>query len=99
MQFILKNEEIWAGIPSRQRQILQMIYKRGLEIKLQIKDLLVLKEIGSQATIHSAISKLVDDKYLKLTPSKTDGRVKYVTLEIKSTALFSKLEKVTQESA
>ena len=98
-QFIAKNEKIWIGIPFRHRQILQMIYKQDSEAKLQVKDLLALKEIGSQATIHSVISKLVADKYLKLTPSKTDARVKFVTFAPKGTAIFSKLEKLAKESA
>ena len=99
IQFIAKNEKVWAGMPSRQRQILQIVYKQDLKIQLQVQDLLSLKEIGSQATIHSDISKLVADKYLKLTPSKIDARVKFVTLASKGSTLFSKLEKLTQVSA
>lgn len=98
-QFIIKNDKIWIGISSRERQILQFIYKHDSKTNLQVKDLLVLKEFGSQATIHAAISKLVTDKYLKFTSSKMDARVKFVTFAPKGTSLFSKLEKLIQESA
>ena len=47
---------------------------------LNVKDLLSLKEIASQATIHGRLKQLVAKKLIVLNEDKVDGRVKEVTL-------------------
>lgn len=47
---------------------------------LQVKDLLALKEIASQATLHGATKKLIAKKLLTTKADKADGRVKHVHL-------------------
>jgi len=45
-----------------------------------VKDLLFLKEIASQATIHGRLKHLVKAKLITLKPHKEDGRLKEVAL-------------------
>ena len=47
---------------------------------LNVKDLLLLKEIASQATIHGRLKHLVNAKLITLKSDKDDGRVKEVVL-------------------
>jgi hypothetical protein len=47
---------------------------------LNVKDLLSLKEIASQATIHGRLKQLVAKKLIVLNEDKVDGRVKEVML-------------------
>jgi len=47
---------------------------------LNVKDLLSLKEIASQATIHGRLKHLVDSKLITLHSNKDDGRLKEVAL-------------------
>lgn len=47
---------------------------------LNVKDLLSLKEIASQATIHGRLKHLVNAKLITLKSDKDDGRVKEVVL-------------------
>jgi hypothetical protein len=47
---------------------------------LNIKDLLSLKEIASQATIHARLKHLVNAKLITHKSDKNDGRVKEVVL-------------------
>ena len=47
---------------------------------LNVKDLLSLKEIASQATIHGRLKHLVNVKLITLKSDKDDGRVKEVVL-------------------
>jgi len=45
-----------------------------------VKDLLPLKEIASQATIHGRLKHLVNAKLITLKSSKDDGRLKEIAL-------------------
>jgi DNA-binding MarR family transcriptional regulator len=47
---------------------------------LNVKDLLSLKEIASQATIHGRLKHLVKAKLITLKSNKDDGRLKEVVL-------------------
>ena len=47
---------------------------------LYVKDLLSLKEVASQATIHGRLKHLVDSKLITLKSNKADGRLKEVVL-------------------
>ena len=47
---------------------------------LYVKDLLLLKEVASQATIHGRLKHLVDSKLITLKSNKADGRLKEVVL-------------------
>ena len=47
---------------------------------LNVKDLLPLKEIASQATIHGRLKHLVNAKLITLKSNKDDGRLKEIAL-------------------
>jgi DNA-binding MarR family transcriptional regulator len=47
---------------------------------LNVKDLLPLKEIASQATIHGRLKHLVNTKLITLKSNKDDGRLREVVL-------------------
>lgn len=49
------------------------------EVNLSVSDLILLKDIASQATLHSVTKNLIDLKLIKATVSKNDGRCKHVT--------------------
>jgi len=45
---------------------------------LTVLDLILLKEIASQATLHSVLKNLIENKLIKTETSKQDGRRKFV---------------------
>ena len=47
---------------------------------LQVKDLLALREVASQATLHGSIKKLVNKKLITKRESQEDARVKFIKL-------------------
>lgn len=47
---------------------------------IYVKDLISLKHIASQATLHKALSSLIDKDLIKLITDKQDGRLKTVHL-------------------
>ena len=48
------------------------------KVELTVLDLILLKEIASQATLHSVMKALVENKLIKTETSKEDGRRKFV---------------------
>jgi DNA-binding MarR family transcriptional regulator len=48
-------------------------------VALSVLDLILMKEIASQATLHSITKLLIDSKLIKAEVSKTDARRKYVS--------------------
>jgi DNA-binding MarR family transcriptional regulator len=47
-------------------------------VTLSVLDLILLKEIASQATLHSITKRLIDSKLIKTEVCKVDGRRKYI---------------------
>jgi DNA-binding MarR family transcriptional regulator len=90
--FISGKEKIWHGLPNRERQILEVVLMHRANTLLRVSDLLKLRKLGSQATLHTALMKLKTTHYLNLTTDTEDGRVKFVSLAPKGTALFKNLE-------
>lgn len=48
------------------------------KVILTVLDLILLKEIASQATLHSVLKGLIENKLIKTEISKQDGRRKFV---------------------
>jgi len=48
------------------------------KVELTVLDLILLKEIASQATLHSILKSLIESKLVKTEISKQDGRRKFV---------------------
>lgn len=66
---------------------------------LVVGDLISLKEIASQATLHGAVKRLAVNGYLKLQASKTDGRIKNVVLGKKGIARQAELSKALEAAS
>lgn len=61
--------------------LLSFITKASGENRLlNVKDLLSLKEVASQATIHGRLKKLIDKDLIQLKVNSSDGRLKEVEL-------------------
>jgi len=48
------------------------------KVELTVLDLILLKEIASQATLHAVLKSLIENKLIKTEISKQDGRRKFV---------------------
>ena len=48
------------------------------KVILTVLDLILLKDIASQATLHSVMKSLIENKLIKTETSKEDGRRKFV---------------------
>jgi DNA-binding MarR family transcriptional regulator len=64
----------------KQVMVLEAVLSAHAEkVPLSVLDLILLKEIASQATLHSITKLLIDIKLIKTDVSRTDARRKYVT--------------------
>ena len=86
-------------LDSLSREILEHISKQIILNKNNpvVGDILILNQLGSQATLHKRLHALVDDGYLKLKPTK-DGRVKQIELTKKSDKYFSALNQILEKA-
>ena len=82
------------------KEILEHISKNIIlnEGKFVVGDILILKQIGSQATLHKRLHALIADGYLKLKPAD-DGRVKQIELTKKAHKYFSNLSQALEKAA
>ena len=65
--------------------------------KIVVGDILMLSQLGSQATLHKRLHALVDDGYLKLK-STNDGRVKQIELTKKANKYFAGLSQALEKA-
>jgi DNA-binding MarR family transcriptional regulator len=92
--FISGKQKIWAGLPNREQQILEAVFKNPPTHLQKVKDLLKRKELGSQATVHAALTRLKKMHFLILTNDEGDGRVKLISLAPKAILIFKSLGKL-----
>ena len=90
--FISGKEKIWRGLPNREQQILESVLIHNPNVRQRVSDVLKLRKLGSQATLHAALMKLKSSHLLMLTTSTRDSRVKFVSLAPRGVALFKSLE-------
>lgn len=100
IKFLQLTESIHAkhGLDNHEKQLVDFV---GLAVikgdtDLVVGDLISLKEIASQATLHGVVSRLAKNGYLKLETSKTDGRIKNVVLGKKGIARQAELSKALE---
>ena len=77
----------------REKRLLDFVAASSAEGNLQVKDLLCLSNIGSQATVHGAIKRLVKKGFISLVEDAEDKRGKRLKLTKKSLARYAALEK------
>ncbi|MGV0981794.1 MAG: MarR family transcriptional regulator [Polynucleobacter sp.] len=83
------------GLDGMDVLLLNVIAKASAEKRiLNVKDLLTLKEIASQATIHGRLKKLVDKKLVVLKANGGDARLKEVVLTKLAHNRYEMLSKV-----
>ncbi len=92
--FISGKQKIWAGLPNREQHILEAVLKHPSNHHQKVQDLLQLKELGSQATVHAALTRLKKLNLLILTTDEGDGRIKLVSLAPKAMRIFRSLGKL-----
>lgn len=63
---------------------------------MYVKDLITLNQIASQATLHKALSNLIDKKLLAYKADKDDGRLKEVHLTKLANKRYEELSKVIE---
>lgn len=55
-----------------------ILFSYADKVVLTVLDLILLKEIASQATLHAVMKTLIENKLIKTEISKEDGRRKFV---------------------
>ena len=79
--------------------LLNVIAKASYEERtLYVKDLLGLKEVASQATIHGRLKRLAEKKLISLKVNGVDGRVKEVMLTKLANKRFELLSKAIDKA-
>lgn len=99
LTFLKASDKLWFGITAKQREVLLAVIRRGLSNPYRVQDVIGMRSIASQATLHKELSQLVSQGYLVLKPSLSDGRVKFVFLTRKGSALEAQLNKLLARAA
>ena len=96
---ILDKSNRQLDIDAIDELLLNVIAKASYkEHTLNVKDLLGLKEIASQATIHGRLKKLAEKKLISLKGNGIDGRIKEVILTKLATKRFELLSKAIEKA-
>jgi len=98
-RFIAKEEKIWGGMPSRERQILKIILGRKLDCPLRVMGVIEDPQFGSRATAHAALNRLLSSNFLQYKECGQKDRSKFIVLSSKGAGLFKRLEKLFLASA
>jgi DNA-binding MarR family transcriptional regulator len=94
LTFLEASNQLWVGITANQRQVLAEVIKRDSTNLYRVQDIIGMRSIASQATLHKTLSELVDQGYLVLQACPSDGRVKFVALTKKANLLISRINKL-----
>ena len=98
LTFLEASNKLWAGITANQREVLLAVIKRDSSDPYRVQDIIGMRLIASQATLHKALSELVTQGYLALQASPSDSRVKFVVLARKGSALEARLTKILSQA-
>ena len=93
-RFIAKEEKIWGGMQSRERQILKSIMLRKLDNPVRVMGVIEDPQFGSRATAHAALNRLLLTDFLQYKDYGQNDRSKFIVLSPKGVSLFAKLEKL-----
>ena len=94
LTFLEASNKLWAGISANLREVLIAVIKRDSSNPYRVQDIIGMRSIASQATLHKALTEVVSKGYLVFKPSLSDSRVKFVFLTKKGSALEAKLNKL-----
>lgn len=90
-RFAVAKEKLWKGMPDREIRVLKTILAQDPNNPLMVKDLINTSALGSPATIHAALTSLVNSGHLKHATLPSAGRSKFIYLTPISKTLFKKL--------
>jgi DNA-binding MarR family transcriptional regulator len=99
LTFLEASNKLWAGITANQREVLIAVIKRDSSNPYRIQDIIGMRSIASQATLHKALTEVVSKGYLVFKPSLSDSRVKFVFLTRKGSTLEAQLNKLLTRAA
>ena len=99
LTFLETSNKLWAGLTANQRQVLEAVIKRDSANHYRVQDIIGMRSIASQATLHTALTELVTQDYLALEATPSDGRVKFVVLTKKANLLISRINKLLAQAA
>jgi len=94
LNFLTATEKISAQFSDHEKQVLKVIFMRGSGDPFHVQDIITMKTIASQATLHKTLTDLVKSGYLTLKTSKEDGRVKYVVMTKKASKLLEQINRL-----
>lgn len=91
LKFLSATEKISSQFSDHEKQVLKEIFMRGSDDPFRVQEIIDMRTIASQATLHKTLTTLVKDGYLTLKPSKEDGRVKYIMMTKKASKLLEQI--------
>jgi hypothetical protein len=90
----------WPAVDPIEDQILnQIILNQGKEQIQLVGTLICLQEIGSPATLHARIKRLIEKGYLRIVRNPQDGRKKQVELTALAIKRFVRLSSCVEGAA
>ena len=99
LTFLKASDKLWFGITAKQREVLLTVIRRGFSNPYRVQDVIGMRSIASQATLHKALTEVVSKGYLVFKPSLSDSRVKFIFLTRKGSALEAQLNKLLTRAA
>lgn len=75
-------------------QLILEVFLLNRNERITVSDLLAMRDIASQATIHKKLTQLINTNYLEINADDKDGRVKYISLGKEGIKHFAELSKL-----
>lgn len=97
IRFLKAAEGLSDQLPDHEQQMLNEIMKRG-SCLFRVQEIIEMRSIASQATLHKALVNLVHKGYVSLEQSKEDGRIKYIKPTKKTDQLLNQLNTLLKQS-
>ena len=98
LKFIKSVGELNVDISPTGKLIMREILKRYDGSSCRVQDIISMKEIASQATLHKNLKDLIINGYLRMQVDISDHRVKNVLVTKKTTSLIQKISNLIEKS-
>lgn len=86
--FIRRSE---LGLTPEMEVLIDIVRQKERTTVMDLMEFAMSKDLASYGTVHKAIKKSIELKFLKLEPSPKDGRIKFCTLSKKGIAYLEQL--------
>jgi DNA-binding MarR family transcriptional regulator len=97
IRFLKATEGLSDQLSDHEQQMLNEIMKRGDRL-FRVQEIIEMRAIASQATLHKVLLNLVHKGYVSLEQSKEDGRIKYIKATKKTDQLLNRLNTLLKQS-